>query len=361
MNVPKISIIVPVYNVEKYLKKCLDSIINQTLADIEIIIVNDESPDNSQEIIEEYAVIDKRIKVINRKNGGLSMARNSGMSVATGEYIGFVDSDDWVEIEMFEKMYDLASKHSADIVICDYNMVFDKYIEKSRLGIETEVIDMDVLGIKQYFDKYQFIYKHGDQAWNKIYKREFVQKFGIVFEKNSEIFSEDKLFNLYCLLNVKTICTLDSSFYNYLQREGSLMYEEKPNHTKRLMTLLDRFYKKAQFYNKHKDIETIFPELILQLIGNTIFNKFKIEKLGLLKVSDDLKNVNMFKFFKPSMRNLMISSNSLKLRVFSFLLYSDAFILFLILKKITITIKDIARTKVKPVGEKKTKIEVAHY
>ena len=360
MNVPKISIIVPVYNVEKYLKKCLDSIINQTLADIEIIIVNDESPDNSYKIINLYESMDKRIKVVNRKNGGLSMARNSGLSVATGEYIGFVDSDDWIELEMFEKMYDPASKYSADIVICDYNMVFDKYIEKSILGIETDVIDIDVLGIKQYFDKYQFIYKHGDQAWNKIYKREFVRKFGIVFEKNSEIFSEDKLFNLYCLLNVKRICTLDSSFYNYLQREGSLMYEGKPNHTKRLMTLLDRFYRKAQFYNKHKDIETIFPELILQLIGNTVFNKFKIEKLGLLKVSDDLKNVNMFKFFKPSMRHLMVSSNSFKLRVFSFLLYNNLFILFLLLKKIIIEIKGIGLPKGKPVGEKKTKVEVTN-
>ena len=116
---PKVSIIVPVYNMQNYLKKCFDSLINQTLADVEIIVVNDESTDNSPEIIEAYALMDKRIKVINRKNGGLSMARNSGMSVATGEYIGFVDSDDWVELEMYEKMYDLASKHSADIVICD--------------------------------------------------------------------------------------------------------------------------------------------------------------------------------------------------------------------------------------------------
>ena len=100
-RVPKVSIIVPVYKVEKYLRKCIDSIINQTLKDIEIILVDDGSPDNCGKICDEYAAKDTRIKVIHKENGGLSSARNAGMEVAEGEYIGFVDSDDWIESDMY--------------------------------------------------------------------------------------------------------------------------------------------------------------------------------------------------------------------------------------------------------------------
>ncbi len=147
-------------------------------------------------------------------------------------------------------MYDTGSKNSADIVICDYNRIFEKHIEKSRLGTETELIDLDTLGIRQYFDQYQLTYKHGDEVWNKIYKREYLQEFGIMFD--TETFSEDKLFNLSCLLNVKRICTIQTSFYNYFQREGSLMYREKPDYTRKQMTLLEKFYQKVHSYNKQR-------------------------------------------------------------------------------------------------------------
>ena len=101
---PKISVIVPVYKVEKFLPKCLESLINQTLKDIEIICINDGSPDNSLKILEEYAKKDSRIKIINQKNAGPSVARNNGMSAASGEYIGFVDSDDWIDLDFYEKL-----------------------------------------------------------------------------------------------------------------------------------------------------------------------------------------------------------------------------------------------------------------
>ena len=340
---PKVSVIVPVYNMERYLRKCLESLICQTLKDIEIIVVNDGSADASAQIIAEYALRDGRIRVVDRKNGGLSMARNSGMGVATGEYIGFVDADDWVEKDMFARMYEAGSRHSAEIVVCDYCRVFSGYVEKSRLGMAPEVIDMEVLGIPQYFEKYVFTYRHGDEAWNKIYRKDFLQAHGIVFEKNSEIFSEDKLFNLYCLLNVKRICTVDAQLYNYLQREGSIMYEVKPDHTKRLMTLLERFHKAAHLCNRQKDIETVFGGLILQVIGNAVFDKFVVERLGLFKVCDDLKNVNHFPFFKSSMWKVLTDSPSLKERLYSFLLYYNAFVPFLLLKKMTIGARAMKR------------------
>jgi len=341
--VPKVSIIVPVFNMEKYLAKCLDSLISQTLTDIEIVVVDDESTDASPEIIRGYESRDERIRVVHRKNGGLSMARNSGLDVATGEYVGFVDADDWVEREMFERMYEAGNGNSADMVICNYNRIFENAVERSRLGIGTETVDVDALGIRRYFDKYQFTYKHGDEAWNKIYRREFLERFSIRFERNSEIFSEDKLFNLYCLLHVKKISTLDSSFYNYLQRQGSIMYKRKPDYTKRQMTLMERFYKKAQSCNRDGDIEDIFHELVLMMVENIVFDKFGTERLGLLEVYDDLRNANDFPFFKPSMRELLLHSNSLKKRVYSLLLYHDLFVLFLLLKIIFIRARGMKR------------------
>ena len=108
---PKISIIVPIYNVEKYLDRCVRSLCNQTLQDIEIILVDDQSPDDCPRMCDEYAKQDSRIIVIHKKNGGLGYARNSGMKVATGEYVAFVDSDDYVDLDMFESMYNSAKKY----------------------------------------------------------------------------------------------------------------------------------------------------------------------------------------------------------------------------------------------------------
>lgn len=116
----KISVIVPVYNTEKYIKKCIRSIIEQTLKEIEIIIVNDGSKDKSLEIIKDLMKQDRRIKLINKENEGVSSARNSGIKMAKGKYIQFIDSDDWIEKEFLEKMYDFAEKENVDIVVSDY-------------------------------------------------------------------------------------------------------------------------------------------------------------------------------------------------------------------------------------------------
>ncbi|MGL6168239.1 MAG: glycosyltransferase family 2 protein, partial [Fusobacteriaceae bacterium] len=119
MKVKKISVIIPVYNTEKYLRRCLESIINQSLKEIEIIIVNDGSPDGSSKIIDEFSQKDKRIKVINKKNGGISSARNVGLKKSLGEYVIHIDSDDWIEHNYFFEMYSKAKKDNLDIVISD--------------------------------------------------------------------------------------------------------------------------------------------------------------------------------------------------------------------------------------------------
>ena len=126
----KVSVIVPVYNVEEYLEKCLDTLVNQTLKEIEIIVINDGSPDNSQKIIDKYAKKYKTIKAYTKENGGLSDARNYGLTKANGEYIAFIDSDDYVSIDMYEKIYQKAKSGNFDMVVCDLNIIYDDKVGK---------------------------------------------------------------------------------------------------------------------------------------------------------------------------------------------------------------------------------------
>ena len=134
----KLSIIVPVYNVEPYLRRCIDSILAQTFTDFELILVDDGSPDNCPAICDEYAEKDPRIVVIHKQNGGLSDARNAGLDIARGEYIGFVDSDDYIDAEMYEKMYNAAIMHNSDIVSCAYERID---ISKGKRSVSISISD----------------------------------------------------------------------------------------------------------------------------------------------------------------------------------------------------------------------------
>ena len=157
----KVSVIVPVYNVEKYISKCLDSLVNQTLKDIEIIVVNDGSPDNSQKIIDEYVKkYPDKVKSYIKENGGQGSARNYGIELSTGEYIGFVDSDDFVELDMFEKMYNKAKQDNSDIVICGSYNVSEDYSKK----------EIDVF-VNNYNTDLENAIFGKMTVWNKIYKR----------------------------------------------------------------------------------------------------------------------------------------------------------------------------------------------
>ena len=216
------SIIIPVYNTEKYLSDCLDSIINQTLSDIEIICINDGSTDNSLEILNKYANKDSRIKIFSKKNEGQATARNKGIKEATGEYIAFVDSDDFVDLDIFKKLYNHAKKNRLDIDMCKIS-VFDN---------ETSEIDDNVwyysLGVFRNFNKK--IFSHNDTKeftceiavtpYNKIYKKSFLDKNNILFPEGY-IF-EDEAFFFDAYLNAKRVSILNENLYYYrINRKGS--------------------------------------------------------------------------------------------------------------------------------------------
>jgi glycosyltransferase involved in cell wall biosynthesis len=204
----KVSIIVPIYNVEQYLRRCLDSLINQTLKEIEIILVNDCSPDNCQSIMEEYAGKDKRVILIKHEsNQGVSVARNNGMNIARGEYIGFVDPDDYVDLDFYEKLYrETENNRELDIVKGNVKMTdFD--------GI-TRVCDIN-MGVRE--NKFYFNW----QFWSAIYKRSFIQNNKIDFPPGI-ITAQDVVFLIKSIILSDNIIVIDNTFYNYIRVENSL-------------------------------------------------------------------------------------------------------------------------------------------
>lgn len=206
---PLISIVVPVYNVEKYLSKCLDSLINQTLSNIEIICVNDGTKDNSGEILLEYSNKDARIKVIEQQNTGLSGARNTGMKYVAGKYMMFVDSDDWIDTDTCEIVYNMAEKHNADLILWSYTREFENSSQEKYMFWEDETV-FNSLQVKRKLHRrlcglINDELAHPDYAnaietaWGKLYLSEKLINNNIEFIDTKIIGTEDALFNLYAL------------------------------------------------------------------------------------------------------------------------------------------------------------------
>ncbi|MEC5157413.1 glycosyltransferase family 2 protein [Chryseobacterium sp. MP_3.2] len=210
----KVSVIVPVYNVEKYLKKCLDSLVSQTLKDIEIIVVNDGSTDNSQFLIEDFSKkFPFKIKAFTKENGGLSDARNLGLNHATGAYIGFVDSDDWVEKEMFAEMFALAEKHEAEMVICNLQKVNEKGYIIQKL---TQIPNLpEKITLQDHFSVFSDLSYF---ACNKLFHRSLFEE--IRFKKG--IHFEDIQLIPQLLLRCKVIAQTQNYHYQYLERKDSI-------------------------------------------------------------------------------------------------------------------------------------------
>lgn len=251
----KVSIIVPVYGVEEWLARCLDALVNQTLKDIEIIVVNDGSPDNSQKIIDEYVKnYPDLVYGYQKKNGGLSDARNYGMQYATGEFIAFVDSDDYVDVTMYEKLYDKAIEENADAVTCAYFKVNEK--KKNRKSAQKG--SMYLFG-KNIRENTEVLIKMAPYAWNKMIRRSVFEKSGITFPKG--LIFED-LCTMYPLfLYCNKVSKVDEELYYYIEeREGSIIntYSEKKMQVLDSLTLLNRRFQEAgEFENFHDELVTL--------------------------------------------------------------------------------------------------------
>lgn len=213
MKNSKISVIIPVYKVEKYLSKCLESVINQTYKNLEIILVDDGSPDKSGEICDKYASRDERIKVIHKENGGVARARNTGLDAASGDYIGFVDSDDWIEPDMYELLINNATKYDADISMCGETVYEEGKIISASSG--EELLELSCIEAK----KITVVGGTMGYIWNKIYKQSIIGD--IRFDPQYGC-SEDLMFVYQLVENTDKLVIDNHAKYNYFRNEGGI-------------------------------------------------------------------------------------------------------------------------------------------
>ena len=211
-----ISVIVPVYKVEEYLDRCVQSIVDQTYRNLEIILVDDGSPDNCPAMCDAWAAKDSRIKVIHKENGGLSDARNAGMAVATGLYIGFVDSDDWLDAQMYDCLYEAMTRTSADIASCGARRVWlNGKPAQELLSINNSCVLEKDAAMEALLTAQGIV----QTVWNKLYKRNVLE--GILFPVG--LIHEDEFWSWQVIAQACRVVTLKETYYNYLQRGSSIM------------------------------------------------------------------------------------------------------------------------------------------
>lgn len=230
MKTPKVSIIVPIYNVEKYLAQCVDSLRNQTLQDLEIILVDDESPDKCPQMCDEYARQDNRIKVVHKKNGGLGFARNSGLDVATGEYVAFCDSDDFVSPDMMEKLYTTAVKYGADevrsgtIFYCDGQKSLRHDVRETtvfRGADEVKRFVFDLLGPRPREAR---DVKYMMSVWLALHSRRVIEEHHVRFTSERQTLSEDLVFDLDLFPWMDCVVYVPDCYYHYRMNPQSLTH-----------------------------------------------------------------------------------------------------------------------------------------
>ncbi len=245
-----ISIIIPIYNSEKYLKKCLDSLTNQTYTNLEIICVNDGSTDTSGDILAQYEKTDSRIKIITIPNGGISNARNTGNNYVTGQYIMYIDSDDWIEPQTCEKALIAAKNFNADVVFWNYVREFDSASKPQYIYGNTDKIFETKAQIEQLRQK--FFGPYGEElanpekldsivtVWGKLYRSDLIINNKVSFINTKEVVAEDLLFNVYAFSNVQRAVYLSDCFYHYRKTNlKSFTKKHSSNFMYRLTALYD--------------------------------------------------------------------------------------------------------------------------
>lgn len=247
----KVSIVIPVYNVEKYIRECLDSIINQTYKNLEIILVDDESKDKSGIICDEYAIKDSRIKVVHKKNGGAASARNIALDLLTGDYISFIDSDDYVASQYIEYLVKYLEQNNADISICSYYDLYTDNMIQYDLANKT-------FTKKQYLENFLRDWTSGI-LWNKLFKKELLEH--VRFIEGRRI--DDEFFTYKGVLNSECVIQFNIPLIYYRQRISSVMQNEN----NKALILRDRMDYMIQRY---KDVTSLYPELKKSYYSNLL-------------------------------------------------------------------------------------------
>lgn len=264
MEKAKVSIVIPVYNAEKYIEKCLKSVINQTLKKIEIIIINDGSKDKSEEIIREIAKKDSRIKFITRENKGVGPTRNEGIELANGEYIIFIDSDDVIEPNMCEIMYNKAKKNDVDIVICNSNIIKNgKILRKEE---RNEDIKVNISSVSNFLNTYYHNKLYENRVWDKMFRLSIIKENNIQFGDLKKITGEDLFFGITILPYCKKVIFIKEKLYNYYIRENSIMQTYNSQEVQKTI----EFIKEIEKFQTSKNIKNEYDSFLATYIYNLV-------------------------------------------------------------------------------------------
>lgn len=319
-----ISIIVPVYNTENYLEKCLYSLVNQTYKNIEIIIIDDGSTDNSMNIIQKFVLADNRVKVISQKNQGLSGARNTGMNNANGDYIMFIDSDDWIEIDTCEKAINASEKYNADVVFWPYikefsnsqkdNYLFDKteiiWSEKNINQLSRRMVGLvgDELANPQSIDNLV-------TAWGKLYKKSVIGD--VRFTDTKIIGTEDALFNIEVFLGINSAVYIPDLLSHYRKdNESSLTH----NYKKKLVSRWKEMYSRIKFLLDRNDMsreyyDALKNRICFGLIGLGI-SLAEDKKMSFKEKKKEIYNILSMKHYQIALKDLDFSYLPIQWKVF---------------------------------------------
>ena len=294
-----ISVIVPIYNVEKYLKQCLDSIINQTYKNLEIILIDDGSTDNCGKICDDYALKDNRIKVIHKQNGGLSSARNIGLDTAKGEYIGFIDSDDYIEKDMYENMHNTALKTNTKLVICNWFKGNTNKWDKNKNFPDKNILTTNEALEFFYNDMY---------VWNKLYKKDIVKKLRFI-----ETFAQDVLYTFVAFKRAKIISCLNKHKCYYRTNPKSRQHTKK-------------FRKDFLFFLKVLNIELEYAEINNLIKLQKKLYEFRLQLVTLwlsyiaLEKIPDIESANiLLTYLKGNIFILLKTKYHIKIKIFAVL------------------------------------------
>lgn len=322
-----ISVIIPIYKVEKYLNKCIESVINQTYANLEIILVNDGSPDNSGKICEQYALIDKRIKVIHKENGGVSSARNIGLDNANGQYVTFIDADDFVENNYCESLINTLKSKNVDCVACGYNRVYNNRVESI---IEKEEYALNNI---QFLENIFFVQKGLGFCHMKLWKKSCINN--IRFEESLTV-GEDALFNMMVSRNMEKFYMLNKPLYNYRFNDASVVRKFDQNYAQKYlksMQIAEKYI--IEFYSDNKivlkKLNNYVAYHVLLIIVNYCLNPEN--KLNFRESLNKVKEVCNIKEFKIAVKESGYEGFSLTRKITLFTIKSKLYFLTTIIGK----------------------------
>jgi len=277
MSTIAVSIIVPLFNTEQYIERCLNSLIKQTLMNIEIIVINDGSTDASMDIVNRYLLKHSQIHIIDKKCEGAGLARNIGIEIARGDFIGFVDSDDWVQPEMFERLYDSAMETNSDIAVCAYRRFYNE--SKNELPMHANDVEIWQECLEKYGDKpfalneYPRFLMSINYAWRKIYRKVLFDENGIRFAGTS--MSNDVPVHWKTLMFAKSISLVDEALYNYRLGRGEQLIRIKDN---RLFDVFDIYREMDDFFRLEQEYSAYAPYFLRRKMYDFDWIMSKISK-----------------------------------------------------------------------------------